>query len=245
MQHKAVDNASQKARCHRFLCVRFRALSAGQKWANYCHCGVFIPDISFVIRIQTGNSDTKNPWSQGTYLEDFQTTEWPPTHFTFCVSHQVPVLLPLTIMSGYGQPANLYPTVTYVCGQCRSENELKPGDAIACRDCGYRILYKKRTKRVVQFEARWSALTREHTTKERSSFDSAVSVADPSGWALSDLFHERTGPGGTAWVVSDALQNLVVNLECVSWRSKRGGTMPVVRVAKSCHRISTIICVHT
>jgi DNA-directed RNA polymerase subunit RPC12/RpoP len=34
------------------------------------------------------------------------------------------------------------------------ENELKAGDVIRCRECGYRILYKKRTKRVVQFEAR-------------------------------------------------------------------------------------------
>ena len=34
------------------------------------------------------------------------------------------------------------------------ENELKTGDVVRCRECGYRILYKKRTKRVVQFEAR-------------------------------------------------------------------------------------------
>jgi DNA-directed RNA polymerase subunit RPC12/RpoP len=31
---------------------------------------------------------------------------------------------------------------------------IKSGDTIQCRECGYRILYKKRTKRVVQFEAR-------------------------------------------------------------------------------------------
>ena len=34
------------------------------------------------------------------------------------------------------------------------DNELKTGDVVRCRKCGYRILYKKRTKRVVQFEAR-------------------------------------------------------------------------------------------
>ena len=34
------------------------------------------------------------------------------------------------------------------------DNELKTGDVVRCRECGYRILYKKRTKRVVQFEAR-------------------------------------------------------------------------------------------
>lgn len=44
--------------------------------------------------------------------------------------------------------------VAYICGHCRAETVLKPGDVIQCRECGYRILYKKRTKRVVQFEAR-------------------------------------------------------------------------------------------
>ncbi|TVU39556.1 hypothetical protein EJB05_12981 [Eragrostis curvula] len=37
--------------------------------------------------------------------------------------------------------------VTYLCGDCGAENTLKPGDVIQCRDCGYRILYKKRTRR--------------------------------------------------------------------------------------------------
>ncbi len=31
---------------------------------------------------------------------------------------------------------------------------LKSSDVIRCRECGYRILYKKRTKAIVQFEAR-------------------------------------------------------------------------------------------
>jgi ribosomal protein L40E len=30
---------------------------------------------------------------------------------------------------------------------CGAENEIKPRDAIRCRHCGYRILYKKRTKK--------------------------------------------------------------------------------------------------
>ncbi|KAF2589941.1 hypothetical protein F2Q70_00041999 [Brassica cretica] len=37
--------------------------------------------------------------------------------------------------------------VTYVCGDCGHENTLKSGDVIQCRECGYRILYKKRTRR--------------------------------------------------------------------------------------------------
>lgn len=44
--------------------------------------------------------------------------------------------------------------IPYTCGSCGSEVTLKSGDVIQCRDCGCRILYKKRTKRVVQFEAR-------------------------------------------------------------------------------------------
>ncbi|ABO94496.1 RPC10 subunit of RNA polymerases I, II, and III, probable [Ostreococcus lucimarinus CCE9901] len=44
--------------------------------------------------------------------------------------------------------------VAYNCGDCGSEVLLRPGDVIICRECGYRILYKKRTKQVVQFEAR-------------------------------------------------------------------------------------------
>ncbi|TVU39596.1 hypothetical protein EJB05_13022 [Eragrostis curvula] len=39
--------------------------------------------------------------------------------------------------------------VTYLCGDCGAENTLKPGDVIQCRDCGYRILYKKRTRRII------------------------------------------------------------------------------------------------
>ncbi|KAK1680720.1 hypothetical protein QYE76_041568 [Lolium multiflorum] len=36
---------------------------------------------------------------------------------------------------------------------CGAENTLKAGDVIQCRECGYRILYKKRTQRNVDIEA--------------------------------------------------------------------------------------------
>ncbi|KAA0031913.1 putative DNA-directed RNA polymerases I, II, and III 7.0 kDa polypeptide [Cucumis melo var. makuwa] len=39
--------------------------------------------------------------------------------------------------------------VSYICGDCGMENTLKQGDVIQCRECGYRILYKKRTRRNV------------------------------------------------------------------------------------------------
>ncbi|RRT54750.1 hypothetical protein B296_00033371 [Ensete ventricosum] len=36
---------------------------------------------------------------------------------------------------------------TNTIADCGAENTLKPGDVIQCRECGYRILYKKRTRR--------------------------------------------------------------------------------------------------
>lgn len=42
----------------------------------------------------------------------------------------------------------------FVVPECHFENEMRPRDAIRCRECGYRIMYKKRTKRLVVFDAR-------------------------------------------------------------------------------------------
>lgn len=36
--------------------------------------------------------------------------------------------------------------------ECHRENEIKPRDPIRCRECGYRIMYKKRTKRCILFK---------------------------------------------------------------------------------------------
>eukprot|EP00884_Botryococcus_braunii_P011463 jgi/Botrbrau1/20317/Bobra.0006s0001.1 len=44
--------------------------------------------------------------------------------------------------------------VAYICANCGQEGVMGPSDVIRCRECGYRILYKKRTKAIVQFEAR-------------------------------------------------------------------------------------------
>jgi DNA-directed RNA polymerase I, II, and III subunit RPABC4 len=35
--------------------------------------------------------------------------------------------------------------------ECHNENEIRPRDPIRCRECGYRIMYKKRTKRCILF----------------------------------------------------------------------------------------------
>ncbi len=52
------------------------------------------------------------------------------------------------------QPQAINKPMVYVCGSCHKENEIKPKDPIRCIDCDHRILYKKRTKRLVVFDAR-------------------------------------------------------------------------------------------
>jgi DNA-directed RNA polymerases I, II, and III subunit RPABC4 len=44
--------------------------------------------------------------------------------------------------------------VAYRCMECNTSVKLAKGDAIRCSGCGHRVLYKERTKRMVQFEAR-------------------------------------------------------------------------------------------
>ena len=51
-------------------------------------------------------------------------------------------------------PMTSAPTARYRCGDCGYENELKLQDPIRCRTCGFRVLYKIRTNRMIQFEAR-------------------------------------------------------------------------------------------
>ncbi|MCJ1434025.1 DNA-directed RNA polymerase core subunit rpc10 [Xylographa pallens] len=46
------------------------------------------------------------------------------------------------------------PLTQYLCGECNAKVQLKKGDPIRCKECGHRVLYKERTKRMVQFEAR-------------------------------------------------------------------------------------------
>ncbi|EDL09091.1 mCG49314 [Mus musculus] len=46
------------------------------------------------------------------------------------------------------QPPKQQPMID-ICGECHTENEIKSRDPIRCRECGYRIMYKKRTKRLV------------------------------------------------------------------------------------------------
>ncbi|KAI1767806.1 DNA directed RNA polymerase [Hypoxylon sp. FL1150] len=51
-----------------------------------------------------------------------------------------------------GADANV--TIKYICGDCGVDCPLRRNEPIRCKDCGCRVLYKERTKKMVQFEAR-------------------------------------------------------------------------------------------
>jgi len=55
---------------------------------------------------------------------------------------------------GAGDGARVPLGMKYICGDCGAVTYIKAHDYIRCRDCGHRILYKARTKRLVQVEAR-------------------------------------------------------------------------------------------
>ncbi|KAI6086283.1 metallothionein-I transcription activator [Hypoxylon rubiginosum] len=44
--------------------------------------------------------------------------------------------------------------IKYICGDCGTDCPLRRNEPIRCKDCGCRVLYKERTKKMVQFEAR-------------------------------------------------------------------------------------------
>ncbi|KAI8446245.1 DNA-directed RNA polymerase II subunit K [Phakopsora pachyrhizi] len=50
--------------------------------------------------------------------------------------------------------AQQHQSITYLCADCGKDNAIKPREPIRCQECGCRIMYKKRLKRMVQFEAR-------------------------------------------------------------------------------------------
>ena len=83
--------------------------------------------------------------------------------FLLCSIHLLLALLPLCSVSllacplqhttmNYNAAQSSAPkppaaAMTYICAECGSENEIKPKEPIRCKECGYRIMYKKRTKR--------------------------------------------------------------------------------------------------
>ncbi|CAN8102690.1 unnamed protein product [Discula destructiva] len=61
---------------------------------------------------------------------------------------------PARYQAGGGATSENEPTIRYMCGDCGSPNQLKKSQPVTCLDCGCRVLYKERTKRMIQFEAR-------------------------------------------------------------------------------------------
>ncbi|XP_016355181.1 DNA-directed RNA polymerases I, II, and III subunit RPABC4-like [Sinocyclocheilus anshuiensis] len=51
------------------------------------------------------------------------------------------------------QPPKQQPMI-YICGGYCSLHAFNYDKRVSCRECGYRIMYKKRTKRLVVFDAR-------------------------------------------------------------------------------------------
>ncbi|KAJ2512923.1 DNA-directed RNA polymerase core subunit rpc10, partial [Coemansia sp. RSA 1939] len=39
--------------------------------------------------------------------------------------------------------------MTYDCGKCGRANDIKPREPVRCLECGYRIVFKQRTKKMV------------------------------------------------------------------------------------------------
>ncbi|KAK0407328.1 hypothetical protein QR680_019137 [Steinernema hermaphroditum] len=52
------------------------------------------------------------------------------------------------------EPGEKSSVTAYVCAECHAENPLKPKDAVRCRECGHRVLYKKRCRNLMVFDAR-------------------------------------------------------------------------------------------
>ena len=58
-----------------------------------------------------------------------------------------------TMKTGDGiNPVPIVRGVEYRCGDCGAKNIIKGGDPVRCRQCGFRILYKTRTKRCKSFD---------------------------------------------------------------------------------------------
>jgi len=56
----------------------------------------------------------------------------------------------------YGAPVSgaTAASMHYLCAECGVKVGINKGEPIRCKECGHRILYKQRTRRMVQFEAR-------------------------------------------------------------------------------------------
>eukprot|EP00375_Theileria_parva_P000366 XP_763035.1 transcription activator [Theileria parva strain Muguga] len=49
--------------------------------------------------------------------------------------------------SSFHDNDDLTEPITYICGECGHDVSLQPSSVVRCRNCGSRILYKKRSYR--------------------------------------------------------------------------------------------------
>uniref|UniRef100_A0A915JY48 Uncharacterized protein n=1 Tax=Romanomermis culicivorax TaxID=13658 RepID=A0A915JY48_ROMCU len=95
-------------------------------------------DISVISQTTTGTNYFKLADLSYNYLKELST-------IIACCSSQImdPSQTPAQSVSG-----SKHGPMIYICGDCHHENEIRPKDPMRCRECGYRILYKKRTRKL-------------------------------------------------------------------------------------------------
>jgi DNA-directed RNA polymerases I, II, and III subunit RPABC4 len=56
-------------------------------------------------------------------------------------------------MSAAAAGMNVYKNygVKYICANCASKVSLNKGDPVRCKECGHRVLYKERTRRMGKY----------------------------------------------------------------------------------------------
>ena len=47
------------------------------------------------------------------------------------------------------------PSTVYICGSCGKDVKVDKDSGIKCLHCGHRIFYKKRDRKLLQYDARW------------------------------------------------------------------------------------------
>ncbi len=59
-------------------------------------------------------------------------------------------------MNNYNQNLKKSQMVKYICGKCKGETDIDTSisQPPVCNKCGYKVLYKKREKKVIQYVAR-------------------------------------------------------------------------------------------
>ena len=58
------------------------------------------------------------------------------------------------MMMADGNDEHGRPKVHYICGSCGKDNTFDENSVIRCYSCQHRIFYKKRERKLLQYEAR-------------------------------------------------------------------------------------------